>query len=78
MKNNMQPDFSALMNILRKSDKASQQEQAKRLIDTLDETQHRQLNDILQDKNKIEALLKSSAAQQIINKLKSGNNGQHQ
>jgi hypothetical protein len=78
MKNNMQPDFSALMNILGKSDKASQQEQAKRLIDTLDETQHRQLNDILQDKNKIDALLKSSAAQQIINKLKSGNNGQHQ
>lgn len=74
----MQPDFSALMNILGKSDKASQQEQAKRLIDTLDETQHRQLNDILQDKNKIDALLKSSAAQQIINKLKSGNNGQHQ
>ena len=78
MKNNMQPDFSALMNILGKSDKASHQEQAKRLIDTLDETQHRQLNDILQDKNKIDALLKSSAAQQIINKLKSGNNGQHQ
>ena len=74
----MQPDFSALMNILGKSDKASPQEQAKRLIDTLDETQHRQLNDILQDKNKIDALLKSSAAQQIINKLKSGNNGQHQ
>lgn len=78
MKNNMQPDFSALMNILGKSDKASHQEQAKRLIDTLDETQHRQLNDILKDKNKIDALLKSSAAQQIINKLKSGNNGQHQ
>ena len=63
--------------MLGRADKASQQEQAKNLINTLDETQHRQLNEILQDKNKIDALLKSSAAQQIINKLKLNGNGQH-
>ena len=63
--------------MLGRADKASQQEQAKKLINTLDETQHRQLNEILQDKNKIDALLKSSAAQQIINKLKLNGNGQH-
>lgn len=77
MKNSKQPDFSAIMNMLGRADKASQQEQAKNLINTLDETQHRQLNEILQDKNKIDALLKSSAAQQIINKLKFNGNGQH-
>lgn len=77
MKNSKQPDFSAIMNMLGRADKTSQQEQAKKLMDTLDETQHRQLNEILHDKNKIDALLKSSAAQQIINKLKSNGNGQH-
>ena len=77
MKNNKQPDFSSLMNLLGRADEHTQQEQAKQLINSLDENQHRQLNDVLNDKNKLEALLKSPAAQQIINKIKPDGHGQH-
>ncbi len=77
MKNSKQPDFSLLMNLLSKGDKSSQQEQAKRLVNSLDENQHKQLNEVLRDKTKLDALLKSPAAQQIINKIKSEDHGQH-
>lgn len=77
MKNNKQPDFSSLMNLLAKADNITQQKQAQNLLNTLDENQHRQLNEVLHDKNKLDALLKSPAAQQILSRIKSDSNGQH-
>ena len=77
MKKNNQPDFSSLFNTLSKTGNSSPQEQAKSLLNELDEKQSRQLSEILQDKSKIDELLKSQAAQKIINMMKNGSNGQH-
>lgn len=78
MKNGQQFDFSALMKMLGSKGASSNQQRADELMKGLDESQSRQLNEILGDKSKIDALLNSPAAQKIIESINRDKNGQHQ
>ncbi len=76
MKNNQQGDFSKLFNLLGSKDQKAKQEAANQMLSSLNADESKQLGDILSDKSKIDAILNSSAAKQILNKI-NGNNGQH-
>lgn len=77
MKNDKQFNFSDLLGIIGNSDKQAKQNIAGKMIDSLDKNESRQLNDIMNDKDKIDAILNSTAAQKIINKININRDGQH-
>ena len=77
MKNDKQFNFSDLLGIIGNSDKQAKQNIAGKMIDSLDKNESRQLNDIMNDKDKIDAILNSTAAQKIINKINTNRDGQH-
>ncbi len=77
MKNNQQNDFFKFLNLLGGSDKHAKQNAANQMISGLNKNESEELNNILKDKNKIESILNSSAAQQIIKKINGNGNGQH-
>ena len=75
MKNNKQFDFSRLMNILSTNDKRVKKEAAENIRAGLSNEENNELNNILNDKKKIDAILNSSAAQQILKKLNGNSDG---
>lgn len=77
MKNNQQSDFSKLFELLSSSDKNAKQEAANSMMSSLSSDDNNRLTEILKDKNKIDSILNSPAAQQILDKIKSNSNGQH-
>ncbi len=77
MKNNQQGDLCGLFSLLGSADKSAKQNAAKQMMSGLNSEENKQLGEILNDKSKIDAILNSSAAKQIINKINGNRNGQH-
>ncbi len=75
MKNNDQFDFSKILGSLKNADKQTRQTTAENMISGLNSEESKQLKEILSDKSKIDAILKSSTVQQIINKINGNNDG---
>lgn len=78
MRNDKQFDFSKVLNLIGSNDKKSKQEAAENIRSRLSNEENHELNTILNDKSKIDAILKSSAAQQIIKKINGNSDGKHQ
>ncbi len=77
MKNNQQNDFFKLFSLLGSSDKEAKQNAANQMMSGLNKDESNELNNILKDRNKIDAILNSTAAQQILKKINGNGNGQH-
>ncbi len=77
MKNNQQGDFFKLFNLLGNADKKAKQDAANQMMSGLNADESKKLGEILNDKSKIDAILNSSAAKEIIKKINGNNNGQH-
>lgn len=75
MKNNNQFDISKILGVLKNSDKQTRQTTAEKMISNLNNEDSKQLQEILNDKGKIDAILKSGTVQQIINKINGNNDG---
>ena len=71
MQKNQKQDFSSVMNGINKKNKS---DVAKNLMANMSAEDNKQLFEILNDKEKLAAVLNSPAAQSIMKKL----NGQHQ
>ena len=78
MENKKFNGFAEILSQLQNSDKSEQKKTANNILSHLDSQDAKQINDFMKDKEKVDALLNSPAAQQIINKLNGKNNGQHQ
>ena len=75
MKNNQPLDFSQLSEIFSSGDGKARQNAAKKIMSGLNEQEGRELNEIINNKEKIETILNSPAVKQIISKLQKGKNG---
>ena len=75
MKNNKQMDFSKILGSLKNADMKTRQTAAQNMMSGLNSEENRQLNEILSDKSKIDAILKSSTVQQILNKINGNSDG---
>ncbi len=75
MKNNKQFDLSAFMNLLKNSDNNTKMQTADKMRSGLNNDEQAELNKILNDRSKIDAILNSSAARQIIEKINGKNDG---
>lgn len=75
MKNNKQFDLSAFMNLLKNSDNNTKMQTADKMRSGLNNDEQAELNRILNDRSKIDAILNSSAARQIIEKINGKNDG---
>ena len=75
MKNNKQFDLSAFMNLLKNSDNNTKMQTADKMKSGLNNDEQAELDRILSDRSKIDAILNSSAARQIIEKLNGKNDG---
>lgn len=75
MKNNKQMDFSKILGSLKNADMKTRQTTAQNMMSGLNSEENRQLNEILSDKSKIDAILKSSTVQQILNKINGNSDG---
>ena len=75
MKNNNQFDISKILGVLKNSDKQTRQTTAEKMISNLNNEDSKQLQEILNDKGKIDAILKSGTVQQIINRINGNNDG---
>lgn len=73
MKNERQFDFSSILKILSSADSSQKQSVAEKMKENLSNEENNELDSILKDKRKIDAILNSDAARKIINKLNSGN-----
>lgn len=75
MKNNKQFDLSAFMNLLKNSDNNTKIQTADKMRSGLNNDEQAELDRILNDRSKIDAILNSSAARQIIEKINGKNDG---
>lgn len=75
MKNNKQFDLSAFMNLLKNSDNNTKMQTADKMRAGLNNDEQAELDRILNDRSKIDAILNSSAARQIIEKINGKNDG---
>lgn len=75
MKNNKQFDLSAFMNLLKNSDNNTKMQTADKIRSGLNNNEQAELDKILADRSKIDAILNSSAARQIIEKINGKNDG---
>lgn len=75
MKNNKQFDLSAFMNLLKNSDNNTKMQTADKMRSGLNNDDQAELDRILNDRSKIDAILNSSAARQIIEKINGKNDG---
>ena len=75
MKNNKQFDLSAFMNLLKNSDNNTKMQTADKMRSGLNNDEQAELDKILNDRSKIDAILNSSAARQIIEKINGKNDG---
>ena len=67
MTNNQPKDFSSILNSLNNSQ--DRQQTARNIMSNMSAEENRQLFDVLNDKEKLSAILNSPAAQAIISKL---------
>ena len=77
MKNERQFDFSSVLKFLGNADNSQKQSVAEKMKENLSKEENNELDSILKDKRKIDAILNSDAAKKIIDKLNSGNDGKH-
>ena len=75
MKNNKQFDLSAFMNLLKNSDNNTKMQTADKMRSGINNDEQAELDRILNDRSKIDAILNSSAARQIIEKINGKNDG---
>ncbi len=75
MRNNKQFDLSAFMSLLKNSDNNTKMQTASKIRSELNNDEQAELDRILNDRSKIDAILNSSAARQIIEKLNGKNDG---
>lgn len=75
MKNNKQFDLSGLMNLLGSTDQSAKKQAADAIKSNLNAEENKQLEDILHDRSKIDAILKSEAARQILRKINGNSDG---
>lgn len=75
MKNSKQFDLSAFMNLLKNSDNNTKMQTADKMRSGLNNDEQAELDRILNDRSKIDAILNSSAARQIIEKINGKNDG---
>lgn len=67
MTNNQPKDFSSILNSLNNSE--NQQQTARNIMSNMSAEENRQLFEVLNDREKLSAILNSPAAQAIISKL---------
>ena len=77
MKNDRPFDFSSILKLLGSSDSSQKQNTAEKLKSNLSAEENKELDSILKDKSKIDAILNSEAAKKILNRLSSDNDGKH-
>ncbi|MBP3939210.1 MAG: hypothetical protein IK955_07360 [Clostridia bacterium] len=75
MKNDRQFDFSSILKLIGSSDSIKKQNAVEKMKSGLSADENKELNSILNDKSKIDAILNSEAAKKIMNRLNSDNNG---
>lgn len=75
MKNNQSLDFSKLSEIISSGDGNARKQAAEKMMSGLNSSENRELNEIMNDKEKINLILNSPAVKQIMDKLKKGKNG---
>lgn len=75
MRNNKQFDLSAFMNLMKNADNTEKKQTADKIRSGLDNNEQAELDKILADRSKIDAILNSSAARQIIEKINGKNDG---
>ncbi len=75
MKNNKQFDLSGLMNLLGSTDQSAKKQVADAIKSNLNAEENKQLEDILHDRSKIDSILKSEAARQILRKINGNSDG---
>lgn len=75
MKNDRQFDFSSILKLIGSSDSIKKQNAVEKIKSGLSADENKELNSILNDKSKINAILNSEAAKKIMNRLNSDNNG---
>lgn len=77
MKNNQINDFTKIFQILSSGDNNAKKNAANQMVSGMNSNEKKELNDILNNKEKLDAILNSPAVRQILNKINTGNNGQH-
>lgn len=77
MKNNQINDFTKIFQILSSGDNNAKKNTANQMVSGMNSNEKKELNDILNNKEKLDAILNSPAVRQILNKINTGNNGQH-
>ena len=77
MDNNQFNDLSAIFDKLRNKDNSSQKQTADNLMSGLNQQQTQELKEIMSDKEKIDSILNSPAAKEIMKKINGNNDGQH-
>lgn len=77
MKNNQFNDFSKIFQILSSGDSNAKKNAANEMVSGMSSNEKKELNDILNNKEKLDTILNSPAVRQILNKINTGNNGQH-
>ena len=75
MRNNKQFDLSAFMNLMKNADNTEKKQTADKIISGLNNNEQAELDKILADRSKIDEILNSSAARQIIEKINGKNDG---
>ncbi|MBR0349028.1 MAG: hypothetical protein IIX16_05245 [Clostridia bacterium] len=75
MRNNKQFDLSAFMNLMKNADNTEKKQTADKIRSGLNNNEQAELDKILADRSKIDAILNSSAARQIIEKINGKNDG---
>lgn len=75
MEKNSFSDLSAMLDKIGKSDETAKRQAAQDMINRLDDEQSKELNAIMNDSDKLHAILNSPAAQKILKKLNGNGNG---
>lgn len=75
MKNDRQFDFSSILKLIGSSDSQKKQNAVEKMKSGLSADENKELDSIIRDKSKIDAILNSDAAKKILSKLNSDNNG---
>lgn len=78
MEKNAFSDFSSMLDKIGRADDSEKKRAAQDMMNSLNSEQSKELNEIMHDKDKLNAILNSPAAQKIINKLNGNTNGKPQ
>ena len=75
MINNQNSNLSDIFKALSTADKDEKERLAKQMMQKLDKDDSRTLNEIMSDKNKLQQIISSDAARELMNKLSRHKNG---